>query len=148
MPATWATKKEKMTSCLQKIMKKKMNSSKKLLSSLVAEKTLTAISNNSSPTLDPDPTAKEPPDNKDSLMDPDASPERYLPDKEEVKKGLFHQFLAVNTVTRRQAIPTEALPSHEAIETVPIPYAEQRSHPSSGVTHESDSIKKLAQILQ
>ncbi|KAJ9051911.1 hypothetical protein DSO57_1039351, partial [Entomophthora muscae] len=58
--------------------------------SLVAEKTLTASSNNPSPTLDPDPAAKEPPDKEDSLMDPDNSPERYLPDKEEVNKDLLH----------------------------------------------------------
>ncbi|KAJ9079969.1 hypothetical protein DSO57_1030028 [Entomophthora muscae] len=80
-------------------------------------------------------------------MDPDTSPERYLPDKEEVNKNLLHQLLAMNDVTRRQAIHTEALPSHEAIETVSIPYAKQLSHPSRKVTHESNSVKKVAQIL-
>ncbi|KAJ9069734.1 hypothetical protein DSO57_1015625 [Entomophthora muscae] len=54
------------------------------------EKPLTASSNSPSPTLDPEPTAKEPPDKEDSLMDPDASPERYLPDEEEVNKDLLH----------------------------------------------------------
>ncbi|KAJ9053576.1 hypothetical protein DSO57_1022962 [Entomophthora muscae] len=44
-------------------------------------------------------------------MDPYASPECFLPDKEEVNKDLLHQVLAVNAVTRRQAIRTKALPS-------------------------------------
>ncbi|KAJ9074737.1 hypothetical protein DSO57_1003391 [Entomophthora muscae] len=105
------------------------------------EKTLTSSSNNSSPTLDPDPTAKEPPNKEESLMDLDASSERYLPEKEGVNKDLLHQVLAVNAITRRQAIRTKALPLCEAIETVSIPYAEQLSHPSSEVTHESDSVK-------
>ncbi|KAJ9088781.1 hypothetical protein DSO57_1019791 [Entomophthora muscae] len=52
------------------------------------------------------------------MMDPDTSPERYLPDKEEVNEDLLHQVLAVNAVTRSQAIHTEALPSCEAIKTV------------------------------
>ncbi|KAJ9063881.1 hypothetical protein DSO57_1036305 [Entomophthora muscae] len=91
----------------------------------VAEKTLTASSNSPSPKIDPDPATKEPPDKEDSLMDLDASPERYLPDKEEVNKNFLHQLLAVNDVTRRQDIHTEALPSHEAIETVSISYAKQ-----------------------
>ncbi|KAJ9065606.1 hypothetical protein DSO57_1017715 [Entomophthora muscae] len=108
---------------------------------------MTASSNNPSPTLDLDPAVKEPPDKEDSLVDPDASPERYLPNEEEVNKDLLHQALAVNTVTRRQAIQTKALPSCEAVETVSISYAEQLSQPSSKVTHKSDSVKKLAQIL-
>ncbi|KAJ9063538.1 hypothetical protein DSO57_1000116 [Entomophthora muscae] len=88
-----------------------------------------------------DPTAKELSDKEDSLMDLDASTECYLPEKEEVNKDLLLQVLAVNAVIRRQAIRIKALPLREAIETVSIPYAEQLSHPSSEVTHESDSIK-------
>ncbi|KAJ9052327.1 hypothetical protein DSO57_1035283, partial [Entomophthora muscae] len=65
-------------------------------------------------------------------MDLDASPERYLPNKEEVNKDLFHLFLAVKI---RQAIQTEALPLCEAVETVSIPYDEQLSQPSIKVTH-------------
>ncbi|KAJ9088182.1 hypothetical protein DSO57_1025735 [Entomophthora muscae] len=80
-------------------------------------------------------------------MDLDASPECYLPEKEEVNEKLLHQVLAVNAIMRRQAIRTEALTLCEEIETVLIPYTEQLSHPSSEVTHESDSVKKLAQIL-
>ncbi|KAJ9050752.1 hypothetical protein DSO57_1011440 [Entomophthora muscae] len=56
----------------------------------VAEKTLIASSNNPSPILDLDPAAKEPPDEEETLMDLDASPERYLPDKEELNKELLH----------------------------------------------------------
>ncbi|KAJ9080618.1 hypothetical protein DSO57_1022997 [Entomophthora muscae] len=64
--------------------------SKKLLSSQVTEKTLTASSNNPSPTLDPDPAAKEPPDEEASMMYLDARPESSLPYKEEVNKDLLH----------------------------------------------------------
>ncbi|KAJ9074570.1 hypothetical protein DSO57_1005021 [Entomophthora muscae] len=80
-------------------------------------------------------------------MDLNGSPEHYLPDEEEVTKDLLHQVLAVNNITRRQAICTEALPLQEAIETVSIPYAEQLSQSSNEVTHESNSVKNLAQIL-
>ncbi|KAJ9084734.1 hypothetical protein DSO57_1021239 [Entomophthora muscae] len=80
--------------------------SKKLLSSQVTERILTASSNDPSPTIDPDPAAKKPPDEETSLMDLDASPERYLPEKEEVNNDLLHQFLAVNAVTTRQGIHT------------------------------------------
>ncbi|KAJ9059251.1 hypothetical protein DSO57_1004234 [Entomophthora muscae] len=99
--------------------------------SQVAEKNLTASSNNPSLTLDLDPTAKELLYREDSLMDLDASPKCYLTDKEELKKDLLHQVMAVNAVTRRQAIMTKALPLCEAIETVTIPYYEQLSHHSS-----------------
>ncbi|KAJ9065123.1 hypothetical protein DSO57_1023006 [Entomophthora muscae] len=118
---------------------------KKLLSSQFTEKTQTASSKTLSPTIDPDPT-KELPDEGASLMDPDVSPEHYLPDKEKVNKDLLHQFLALNTVTTRHTIYTEALPSCEAVETVSIPYTKQLLYPSSKVTHESNSIKNLAQI--
>ncbi|KAJ9052372.1 hypothetical protein DSO57_1034920 [Entomophthora muscae] len=102
----------------------KMKKRQKTAKQSVVEKTLTASCNNPSPTLDPDSVAKEPPDIEDSLMDLDASPECYLPDEEEVNKDLLYQVLAVNTVTRRQAIRTKALPFCEAIETVSIPYAD------------------------
>ncbi|KAJ9069771.1 hypothetical protein DSO57_1015265 [Entomophthora muscae] len=120
---------------------------KKLLSSQVIKKTLTASSNQPSPKIDPDPTAKSLAEESTSLIDPDTSPMRYLPDEEEVNKDLLHQVLDVNAVTRSKAIPTEALPSQEAIETVFIPYTEQLSHPFSELTHKSNSVKKLAQIL-
>ncbi|KAJ9071163.1 hypothetical protein DSO57_1000168 [Entomophthora muscae] len=77
--------------------------------SQAAEKALTASSNNPSPTLDPDPAAKELPDKEYSLMDLDSSPERYLPEKESVNKDLLHQVLAVNSITERQAIRDKAL---------------------------------------
>ncbi|KAJ9085864.1 hypothetical protein DSO57_1009704 [Entomophthora muscae] len=66
-------------------------------------------------------------------MDPDASPKRYLPDKEEVNEDLLCQVLTANAITRRQTIQTEVLPSCESVETVSIPYAEQLPQPSSEV---------------
>ncbi|KAJ9084928.1 hypothetical protein DSO57_1019104 [Entomophthora muscae] len=51
-----------------------------------------------------------------------ASTKNYLPDEEEVSEDLLHQVLAMNTVTRRQIICTEAFPSQEAIDTVFILY--------------------------
>ncbi|KAJ9054708.1 hypothetical protein DSO57_1011249 [Entomophthora muscae] len=95
-----------------------MRKREKLLSSQVTEKPLTAISNDSSPKIDPDLNAKELPDEETSLMDPATSPERYLPEKEELNKNLLNQVLSVNAVTRKQAIHTEALLFCEAIETV------------------------------
>ncbi|KAJ9051341.1 hypothetical protein DSO57_1005343 [Entomophthora muscae] len=119
--------------------------SKKLLSSQVEEKTLTASSNQPSPPIDLDPNI---PDCNVSLLDQEACPKRYLPDKEEINKDLLHRVLAVNTVTRKQAICTESLPSKEAVDTISIPYTEQLSMPYTKVTHESDSVKKLSQLLR
>ncbi|KAJ9084033.1 hypothetical protein DSO57_1028346 [Entomophthora muscae] len=81
-------------------------------------------------------------------MDQEACPKRYLPDKEEINKDLLHRVLAVNAVTRKQAIRTESIPSKEAVDTISIPYAEQLSMPYTKVTHEIDSIKKLSQLLR
>ncbi|KAJ9077124.1 hypothetical protein DSO57_1019705 [Entomophthora muscae] len=67
-----------------------MRRRQKLLSCQVAEKNLAASINDPSLTIDPDPTAKDPPEEKTSLIDLDASPERYLPGKEEVNKDLMH----------------------------------------------------------
>ncbi|KAJ9078388.1 hypothetical protein DSO57_1007104 [Entomophthora muscae] len=71
-----------------------------------------------------------------------------MPDKEEINKDLLHRVLAVNTVTRKQAIRTESIPSKEAADTISIPYAEQLSMPYIKVTHESNSVKKLSQLLR
>ncbi|KAJ9068996.1 hypothetical protein DSO57_1023102 [Entomophthora muscae] len=49
--------------------------------SQVTEKSLTDSINDPSPTIDPDPATKDLPEEDTSLMDPDASPECYLPDK-------------------------------------------------------------------
>ncbi|KAJ9063593.1 hypothetical protein DSO57_1039288 [Entomophthora muscae] len=54
--------------------------------SQVTEKTLTASSNDPSPTIDPEPTTKDLPEEDTILRDPESSPEHYLPDEEEVKK--------------------------------------------------------------
>ncbi|KAJ9077479.1 hypothetical protein DSO57_1016423 [Entomophthora muscae] len=70
-----------------------------------------------------------------------------MPDKEEINKDLLHRVLAVNTVTRKQAILTESIPSKEAVDTISIPYAEQLCKLYAEVTHKSDSVKKLSQLL-
>ncbi|KAJ9053142.1 hypothetical protein DSO57_1027239 [Entomophthora muscae] len=82
------------------------------------------------------------------LLDQEVCPKRYLPDKEEINKDLLYRVLAINTVTRKQAIHTESISSKEAVDTISIPYAEQLSMPYTEVTHESDSVKKLSQLLR
>ncbi|KAJ9078891.1 hypothetical protein DSO57_1002127 [Entomophthora muscae] len=130
---------------MKKRTEKKMVRSQKLLSSQVEEKTLTASSNQSSPPIGPDPDI---PDCNTSLLDQEACPKRYFPNKEEINKDLLHRVLAVNTVTRMQAIRTKSISSKEAVDTISIPYAEQLSMSYTKVTHESDSIKKLSQLLR
>ncbi|KAJ9077460.1 hypothetical protein DSO57_1016585 [Entomophthora muscae] len=71
-----------------------------------------------------------------------------MPDKEEINKDFLHRVLAVNTVTRKQAIFTESIPSKEAVDTISIPYAEQLCMPYAEVTHKSDSVKMLSQLLR
>ncbi|KAJ9060080.1 hypothetical protein DSO57_1034647 [Entomophthora muscae] len=100
--------------------------SKKLLSSQVEKKTLTASCNQPSPPINPDPNI---PDCNDCLLDQEACPERYFPDKEEINEDLLHRVLAVNAVIRKQDICTESPPSQEAVDTVSIPYAEQLTMP-------------------
>ncbi|KAJ9063371.1 hypothetical protein DSO57_1000698 [Entomophthora muscae] len=119
--------------------------SKKLLSSQVEEKTLTASSTLPSPPINPDPNIL---DCSVGLLDQEACPKRYFPDKEEINKDLFHRVLAINTATRKQAICTESIPSKEAVDTISIPYAEQLFMPYTKVTHESNSVKKLSQQLR
>ncbi|KAJ9066145.1 hypothetical protein DSO57_1012544 [Entomophthora muscae] len=119
MSVTWARKTEKKTI---KETKTRTRTEKKM----VEEKTLTASSNQPSPPIDPDPNIS---DCNSCLLGQEACPERYLPDKEEINKDLLHRVLAINTVTRKQAICTESLPSKEAVDTVSIPYTEQLSMP-------------------
>ncbi|KAJ9065333.1 hypothetical protein DSO57_1020692 [Entomophthora muscae] len=109
---------------------------------IVEEKPLAANNNNTSPSPAPDPVVEGLPEEDTSLMNLHTIPKNYLPDEEEVSEDLLHQVLAMNTVTRRQIIRTEALPSQEAIDTVLIPYTEKLSQPSSELTHSSDRVKK------
>ncbi|KAJ9074029.1 hypothetical protein DSO57_1010330 [Entomophthora muscae] len=81
-------------------------------------------------------------------MDQEACPKRYLPDKEEINKDLLYRALAVNTVTKKQEICTESIPSKEAVDTISIPYSEQLCMPYAEATHKSDSIKKFSQLLR
>ncbi|KAJ9064488.1 hypothetical protein DSO57_1030110 [Entomophthora muscae] len=71
-----------------------------------------------------------------------------MPNKEEINKDLLHRVLVVNAVTRKQAICTESLPFKEAVDTISIPYTEQLCMPYTEVTHESNSVKKLSQLLR
>ncbi|KAJ9088853.1 hypothetical protein DSO57_1018981 [Entomophthora muscae] len=112
---------------------------------MVEDKPLTASSNQPSPHIDPDPNI---PDCDNCLLDQETCPKRYLQDKEEINEDLLHRVLAVNVVTRKQAIFTESLPSQEAIDTVSIPYTEQLSMPYTEATHKSDSVQKLSQLLK
>ncbi|KAJ9050146.1 hypothetical protein DSO57_1017138 [Entomophthora muscae] len=141
----WATKKEKMTSIQKKRKEKKIVKIQKLLSIQVEEKALTASSNQSSLTID---SYRNITDCDGFLLDQEACPKRYLPDKEEINEDLLHWILSVNTVTRKKEICTENLPSQEAVDTVSIPYAEQLSVPYTEVTHKSNSVKKLSQLLR
>ncbi|KAJ9088264.1 hypothetical protein DSO57_1024846 [Entomophthora muscae] len=111
----------------------------------VEEKTLTASSSRPSPLINPDPDA---PDRNNGLLDQESCPKRYLPDKEEINKYLHHRVLAFNAVTRKQEICMESIPSKEAVDTISISYNEQLYMPYAKVTHKSDSIKKLSQLLR
>ncbi|KAJ9073533.1 hypothetical protein DSO57_1015299 [Entomophthora muscae] len=97
-----------------------------MLSSQVEEKTLTASCNQPSPPIDPDPNI---PNCNNCLLDQEACLERYLPDKEEINEDLLQRVLAINAVTRKQAICTESPTSQEAVDIVSTPYAEQLSMP-------------------
>ncbi|KAJ9069794.1 hypothetical protein DSO57_1014907, partial [Entomophthora muscae] len=106
---------------------------------------LTAISNQPSLPINPDLNITN---HEGCLLDQEACPKRYLPDKEEINEDLLHQLLAVNTVKRKQAICTESLPFQEAVDAISIPYAEQLSMPYTKVSHKSNSVKKLSQLLR
>ncbi|KAJ9068132.1 hypothetical protein DSO57_1031795 [Entomophthora muscae] len=144
MSVTWARKTAKSTIKKTRTRtEKKMVRSQKILSSQVEEKPLTASGNLPSPPINLDPNGS---DHNNFLLDQEACPERYLPDKEEINKDLLHRVLAVNAVTRKQVICTESLPSQEAVDTVSIPCAEQLIIPYTEVIHKSDSVKKLVQV--
>ncbi|KAJ9050548.1 hypothetical protein DSO57_1013561 [Entomophthora muscae] len=68
----------------------KTRRSKKTAKQAGYRETLPASSNSPSSIIYPDPAAEELPDEEASLIDPDTSPERYLPDEEEVIKDLPH----------------------------------------------------------
>ncbi|KAJ9086953.1 DNA damage-inducible protein 1 [Entomophthora muscae] len=80
--------------------------------------------------------------------DPDTSPLLCYPDSQEIEEDQLHRILAINALTRDRIIRKEPLITPEARETVALPYAEQLTLPTTEVTHESDSAKKMAQILK
>ncbi|KAJ9084788.1 hypothetical protein DSO57_1020592 [Entomophthora muscae] len=60
----------------------------------------------------------------------------------------MHRILSINALTRGRRIRKEPLITPEAQETVALPYAEKLILPTTEVTHESDSAKKMAKILK
>ncbi|KAJ9064523.1 hypothetical protein DSO57_1029675 [Entomophthora muscae] len=80
------------------------------------------------------------------MLDQEACPKRYMPNKEEINKDLLNRVLTVNTVTRKQAICTESIPSKKAVDTISIPYAEQLCMPYAEVTHERQRQKVVSTI--
>ncbi|KAJ9071665.1 hypothetical protein DSO57_1034664 [Entomophthora muscae] len=80
--------------------------------------------------------------------DPDASPLLFYLDSQEIEEDQLHRILAINSLTRGRGIRKELLITHESWKTVALPYAEQLTLPTTEVTHESDSAKKMAQILK
>ncbi|KAJ9090061.1 hypothetical protein DSO57_1006455 [Entomophthora muscae] len=80
--------------------------------------------------------------------DHDASPLLCYPDSQEIEEDQLHRNLAINALTRGRRIRKEPLITPEAWEMVTIPYAEQLTLPTTKVTHESDSAKKMVQILK
>ncbi|KAJ9084376.1 hypothetical protein DSO57_1025189 [Entomophthora muscae] len=80
--------------------------------------------------------------------DPDASPLLYYPDSQEIEEDQLHRIFAINALTRGRRIKKEPLITPEARETVALSYTEQLTLPTTEVTHESDSAKKMAQILK
>ncbi|KAJ9064926.1 hypothetical protein DSO57_1025264 [Entomophthora muscae] len=80
--------------------------------------------------------------------DPDPSPLLCYPDSQEIEEDQLHRILAINALTRGRRIKKEPLITPEAQETVALPYAEQLIIPTTEVTNESHSAKKMAQILK
>ncbi|KAJ9059124.1 hypothetical protein DSO57_1005627 [Entomophthora muscae] len=81
------------------------------------------------------------------LTNLDASPLLFYPDSQEIEEDHLHRILATNALTRGRRIRKEPLITPKARETVALPYAEQLTLPTTEVIHESDSAKKMAQIL-
>ncbi|KAJ9078795.1 hypothetical protein DSO57_1002856 [Entomophthora muscae] len=80
--------------------------------------------------------------------DPNASPLLCYPDSQEIEEDQLHRILAINALPRGRRIRKEPLITPEAQETVALPYAEQLILPTTEVTHESDSAKKMVQIFK
>ncbi|KAJ9067422.1 hypothetical protein DSO57_1039266, partial [Entomophthora muscae] len=80
--------------------------------------------------------------------DPDASPLLCYPDSQEIVEDQLHSILTINAIIRGRRIRKEALITPEILETVALPYAEQLTLPTTEVTNESNSTKKMAQILK
>ncbi|KAJ9082172.1 hypothetical protein DSO57_1006909 [Entomophthora muscae] len=80
--------------------------------------------------------------------DPDTRPLLCYPDHNKIEEYQLHRILTINTLTRKKKVRNEHLIAPESCETVALPYAEHLTHPTTEVTHNSDSAKKTAQILE
>ncbi|KAJ9065124.1 hypothetical protein DSO57_1023007 [Entomophthora muscae] len=67
--------------------------------------------------------------------DPDASLLLCYSDSQEIEEDHLHRILAINTLTRGRRIRKKPLITHEAWETVALPYTEKLTHPTREVTH-------------
>ncbi|KAJ9052941.1 hypothetical protein DSO57_1029101 [Entomophthora muscae] len=82
------------------------------------------------------------------FTDSDASPLLCYPDSQEIEEDQLHRIPAINALTRGRRIRKKPLITPEAQETVALSYAEQLILPTTEVIHDSDSAKKMAQILK
>ncbi|KAJ9058422.1 hypothetical protein DSO57_1012450 [Entomophthora muscae] len=74
---------------------------------------------------------------------PRSFPKRYLPDKEEKTKTC-----SIECWPSMQLQGSKQSVQREAVDTISIPYAEQLCMPYAEVTHKSDSVKRLSQLLR
>ena len=100
--------------------------------------------------LEPDPPAIATAVDSNSTMTDENrdTSDLFLPDPEEVEEDLLHKVIAVNALTRTQILRQKDNSPEAAKEIVSLPYAEQLASPSTAVTHESDSAKKVATLLK
>ena len=88
-------------------------------------------------------------DNTSTASDDDhEAADLFLPDPGEIEEDLLHKVLAVNALTRMQILRQKEKSPETSKEVVSLPYAKQMVSPNTAVTHESDSAKKVANLLK
>ncbi|KAJ9057645.1 hypothetical protein DSO57_1020518 [Entomophthora muscae] len=95
-----------------------------------------------------DPKVHPPANPRLDSTDPDASPLLCYPDSQEIEKDQLHRVLAVNALTQSQRVRKKPLIAPEAQNTVALSYAEQLTLSYTKVIHESDSAKRMSQLLK
>ncbi|KAJ9049495.1 hypothetical protein DSO57_1023733 [Entomophthora muscae] len=81
------------------------------------------------------------------LSDSTAQLTLCYPDQEEIEEDQLQRALAVNALTQSQRVRKESLLAPKAQDTFALSYAEQLALPSTEVTNEIDSAKKMSQLL-